>query len=310
MKPANGSESADVGWRLAETGDEKTQSGSPPDLPSPEQLASYEKEWIDPVQEDQALTIFRLYRQPSRDEPEAQGSYQLYLPPNYESEADCRFPVIYWLHGGMGNSRQAEYAVERMDWAIRSGAMPPAIVVVPHALPIGWYVDSKDGARPIEQVMVHDLVEHVDATYRTIAEPGSRTIEGFSMGGYGALHLGLKYPKVFRRISSIAPSILEDMSEEPGERTANTFFGDQAYYDAVGPWTLLLANAPEIRKASRIRLLSGTEDHRLVPTLRKFHAAMDSLGVPHEFHEVSGAGHPYEEIISGLGDPYFAFWRS
>ena len=53
---------------------------------------------------------------------------------------------------------------------------------------------------------------------------------------------------------------------------------DQAYYDAVGPWTLFLANAPEIRKASKIRLLSGTENHHLVPTLRKFHAAMDSPG--------------------------------
>lgn len=285
---------------------------TPPQEPTPAQLvAQYETQWIDPVQDDQALTKFGLYPQRSRDhgKGELQGSYQVYLPPQYDTEPDRRFPVIYWLHGGMSNSRQGAAAVERIDRAIRSGSMSPHIVVVPQALPIGWYVDSKDGARPVEQTVANDLVQHMDATYRTIAGPWARTVEGFSMGGYGALHLGFKYPKVFAHVSAIAPAVLRDMSLEPDERVANTFFGDQAYYDAVAPWTLLLSNSPEIRNHLKVRLLVGTWDTRLVAAVRDLATDLGKLDVRYELHEIEGVDHEYPEIIDGVGDAYFAFWR-
>jgi enterochelin esterase-like enzyme len=274
-----------------------------------DRVAECEQQWIDPVTDDQGITAFRLYPQPSRGEPGAQGSYQLYLPPGYDEQEDRRFPVIYWLHGGFGDSRQSRPAIERIDKAIASGTMPQTIVVSPQALPIGWYLDSKDGARPVEQVMVRDLVQHVDATYRTVAAPGGRFIEGFSMGGYGALHLGLKYPSLFGRISAIGPAILRDMSLEPEERIANTFFGDHDYYRAVHPETLLLANAPQLRKFTRVRLLLGAGDLRLASAVREFAAQMEDLGVPYEFYEVEGAAHDIAETIDGLDDTYYAFWR-
>jgi S-formylglutathione hydrolase FrmB len=72
------------------------------------------------------------------------------------------------------------------------------------------------------------------ATYRTIGRREGRGIEGMSMGGYGALHPGLKYPDRFGVISSVAPSILRNLSDEPIERTSDTFVGDQA--KASGSW--------------------------------------------------------------------------
>lgn len=284
---------------------------SDPQLPAAGHLAVAESQWVDPVAEDQALTGFALYPQPSRDDGkgELQGSYQVYLPPHYISEPERRFPVLYWLHGGFGDSRQGGPAVERIDRGIRSGAMPPHLVVVPQALPIGWYIDSRDGARPIEQVIVNDLVRHVDSSYRTIAERRARTIEGFSMGGYGALRIGFKYPKLFARVSAIAPAVLRDMSLEPEERVANTFFGDHAYYQAVAPWTLLLANSPEIRASLSVRLLSGSLDTRLTAALSELEKELAALGVRHVSREVRGAGHEYPDIIDGVGDDYFRFWR-
>ncbi|WP_405926752.1 alpha/beta hydrolase [Streptomyces sp. NBC_00035] len=278
---------------------------------TPEELAVFEQQWIDTVQEDQELTRFGLYPQGSRDrgKGELQGSYQIYLPPAYEDDPDARFPVVYWLHGGFGNARQGGAAVQRIDAAIRVGAMPPTIVVLPQALPIGWYVDSKDGARPVEQTIADDLVNHVDATYRTIREPWARTIEGFSMGGFGALHIGFKYPKIFGRVSAIASPLLKDLSMEPDERVANTFFGDQAYYDAVSPWTLLLANSPEIRNHSKVRLMVGSRDERLVGVVREMDEMLATLGVEHEYHVVAGADHDYPVLLDGLGDRYAAFWR-
>jgi enterochelin esterase-like enzyme len=276
---------------------------------TPEEMALIEQQWIDPVREDQELTTFQLYPQPSRGEQDAQGSYQLYLPPQYATEPDRRFPVLYWLHGGFGDSRQGAAAVARIDAAVRSGNIPPMIVVVPHILPIGWYVDSKDGARPLEQITAFDLVGHIDATYRTVAEASGRTVEGFSMGGFGALHLGLKHPKVFSKVSSIAPAILRYLKDEPADRINNTFFGDQEYYDLLGPRSLVLANAPELRRVSQVRLLSGSLDTRLAPTIRELDALFTDLEVPHDFHEVPEADHEYPDIIDGYGDAYYAWWR-
>jgi enterochelin esterase-like enzyme len=288
-------------------GSAAAQAG-PPLLPSAAQLKDYEDQWIDPVKSGSAGTDYALYPTPSRGK-DTQGSYRVYLPPQYVAATMDRFPVIYWLHGGFGNSRDGAPAIERLDRAIRAGTMPPHIVIVPHALPGGWYVDSKDGARPVEQVLTFDLVGHVDRTYRTRAESRYRTIEGMSMGGYGALRLGLKHPEIFGRISAVAPSILKDMGQEPPERTQDTFFGDQHYYDAVGPWNLALANCPQVRRSSKLRLLSGGADERLVPTLRDFDVLLKSLDIPHEFIEVPGAGHDYRAIVDGIGSRYFTFWK-
>lgn len=272
------------------------------------ELAEAEQQWIDPVEGYHPLTSFRLYRQPSRPELDAQGSYQLYLPEAYGSLPEARFPVLYWLHGGFGNSRQGWPVVERVHGLIEAGVVPPVIIVMPQALPIGWYIDSKDGSRPIEQVMVHDLIGHVDASYRTMGSAEGRWLEGFSMGGYGALRLGLKYPRLFSRISAMGPAILEDMALEPEERTANTFFGDHDYYRAVSPWTLALANAPEVRKNCVVRLMCGMRDTRLATVVLEFDELLHELGIPHQLHEVAAAGHEIDALIDNLGDRYFDFW--
>jgi predicted esterase len=48
-----------------------------------------------------------------------------------------------------------------------------------------------------ETYITQDLVNHIDANYRTIAHRSSRGITGYSMGGYGSMRLALKYPSVF-----------------------------------------------------------------------------------------------------------------
>jgi enterochelin esterase-like enzyme len=282
---------------------------APPAEPSAAELSVLETQWIDPIREAPGPTTFQLFPTPSRG-PDTQGSYRLYLPPSYATDTAKRYPVLYWLHGGFGTSREGLPAVSRIDRLVRAGLMPETIVVLPHALPVGWYCDSKDGARPVEQVMTYDLVRHVDSTYRSLAEPRFRWLEGMSMGGFGTLHLGLKHPEVFGRLSAVAAAILHDMSLEPAIRTADTFSGDEAYFKAVGPWTLALANCPKLRKVSQVRVLSGGADTRLVGVLREFSQLLQSLAIPQIFGEVPGAGHDYMQIVNGIGDaPYSAFWK-
>ena len=53
-----------------------------------------------------------------------------------------------------------------------------------------------------ETYIARDLVQLIDGRYRTLATNSSRAVAGFSMGGYGALHLAFNYPSVFSVVSS------------------------------------------------------------------------------------------------------------
>ncbi|RPH57001.1 MAG: hypothetical protein EHM81_12245, partial [Chloroflexi bacterium] len=220
----------------------KTTPQQAPAAPSAEIIAEMLTQWIDPVTEEPPGTKYGLYSTLVRG-ANTQSSYLVYLPAGYEKNLSLRFPVIYWLHGGFGNARQGAWAVQFYDSAMQDKLMPEAIIVLVQALPVGWYVDSKDGKLPIEQVIIKDLIPHIDNTYRTIAQKEGRGIEGHSMGGYGALRLGLKYPHLFGAVSAVAPSILRNLGDEPIYRTYYTFDGDQDYYEEVGPWNLSRLNA-------------------------------------------------------------------
>jgi hypothetical protein len=148
--------------------------------------------WVDPVTNPIPGTTYHLFPTPVRGENK-QGSYLIYLPKGY-STSEKRYPVIYWLHGGNGNSREGSWMCGQLDAAMQRGDMPPCIVVFVQGLPIGWYNNSKDGSMPVEDVIIKDLIPHIDGTYKTISKREARGVEGMSMGGYGALHLGFKYP--------------------------------------------------------------------------------------------------------------------
>jgi len=187
--------------------------------------------WVEPDQSEPAGTHYKLFATPSRG-ADTEGSYLIYLPPDYDTAANRRYPVLYWLHGGGGNQRGGAFLVEKIDAAIRAGKLPPFIVVLPQGLPDVRYHNSKDGTRPVEDEIIKDLIPHIDRTYRTIADRKARAIEGFSMGGFGSLRLGFKFPDLFGAVSALAPSITEMKDEPPC--IVEPFGPEQAFYDEVG----------------------------------------------------------------------------
>jgi len=263
-------------------------------------------EWIDPDHGEPAGTHYHLYATPSRGVG-TQASCLIYLPPGYEKNASQRFPVLYWLHGGAGSQREGAWMVERIDAEIRSGSLPPFLVVLVQGLPDVRYINSKDGTRPVENVIVRDLIPHIDATYRTIATRQGRAIEGMSMGGFGALRLGFKYPQLFGSVSALAPSI-KPMQQEP-EVVREPFGNDQAYWDETGPWSIVKQHAAEIRGRTKVRLLVGDQDP-LLANVKEYDALLTSLGINHQFSVVAGAHHRYDEIVSRLPGDALQFWKT
>jgi S-formylglutathione hydrolase FrmB len=61
-----------------------------------------------------------------------------------------------------------------------------------------WYVDSAGVATDkYESYILKELIPDVDKRYRTIQSRYGRAVAGLSMGGYGAIKYGLKYPTTF-----------------------------------------------------------------------------------------------------------------
>jgi S-formylglutathione hydrolase FrmB len=154
-------------------------------------------------------------------------------PRSYQRQPARRYPVAYYLHGLWGdetNWTTLGRLHETLDSLVAAGT-PELIVVMPDGddawyttwNSLGDYAGCQKAAppqRPNERVedycvpwphyddyVARDLVQHVDSTYRTLANRAHRGIAGLSMGGFGALTIAFGYPDVFSVAASHSGAI-------------------------------------------------------------------------------------------------------
>lgn len=243
-------------------------------------------------------------------------SYHLYKPEVYAADGERRFPVLYWLHGSGGGLAGIRPLAAFFDDAIRANKIPPMLVVFPNGLASSMWCDSKDGAVPMETILIKELLPHLDATVRTLATRSGRIIEGFSMGGYGAARLGFKYPQLFAAVSILAGGPLDldfagpRATGNPAERERilqRTFGGDLVYYRAQSPITLVAQQAEAVRGKVRVRLAVGSRDNT-GPLNRAYSDHLQQLHIAHTFTEVPGVGHDALAVLRGLRDANWGFY--
>jgi len=245
--------------------------------------------WVDPIIDEPTGTKYELFPAHSLG-ANGQASCLVYLPPDYEKSPAKRYPVLYYLHGANGGQRVCDGYVQKLDAAIRAGTIPPMICVSVEGLPIGGYLDSADGKRPIESVIMKDLIPHIDATYRTIPRREARVLEGLSMGGGGVFHLGFKYPEMFGMISGMCNGV----GAAPPASASNL----------DNPYTLAAKNLEAIKGRTPMRITVGTRDFTL-PNNEAFHAYLLKIGLPHEYNVVTGISHGYRPYYAILDFSFF-----
>jgi endo-1,4-beta-xylanase len=267
--------------------------------------------WLDPDGRDHPPATYHTYAASALDG--RRTDYLLYLPPGYHDAANAarRYPVVYWLHGfGATPSYGVDGFVEVLDQAIRAGVCPPIIAVLPNGLTDSWYCDAADGSQPVEGVIVRDLIPHVDATYRTIADRRARAVEGFSMGGWGAAHLLFKYPDRFVAATLVGGPIHTPSSfirwHKP--QFEKLFAGDVNAFYAEDPVTRARRLEPAVARTLRVRHLIGAWDGNLGWT-RGFHQRLGTWGVRSDLTEAPDVGHADAEVYHKLGPAAFAFYR-
>ena len=150
----------------------------------------------------------------------------IYLPPSYRTSPAKKYPTLYLLHGFTAGPKawtsggyQGMKLQPFMDEMIKSGKSREMIVVAPNGRNFygGAFYSNSAVNGNCEDYIYQDLVAYVDKTYRTLARAESRGVAGHSMGGYGAVMLGMKHPDVFSAVYALSPCCLGiegDITEE------------------------------------------------------------------------------------------------
>ena len=197
-------------------------------------------------------------------------------------EAPRPWSVLYLLHG---------LSDDHTTWMRRSLIERyvlgyPLMVVMPDG-GRGWYTNAAEG-EAFEDDLVGQVIGLVDKTFSVKAERSGRAIGGISMGGFGAVKLGLKHPDMFASVhsSSGLPAFLQHPDEAKLlSPEASRIFGANPKDGPEDPFRLAREVNP--KKAPALRLDCGEED----PFLRQnrvFHEHLNALGLAHEFVERPG----------------------
>jgi enterochelin esterase-like enzyme len=141
------------------------------------------------------------------------------LPPTYAKEKPRRYPVVYALHGYFIGAEQwikEIHVPQTVEGAFAQGAKE-MIVVLPDSKTLhnGSMYSSSVTTGDFERFIYHDVVDYIDAHYRTIPHRASRGLVGHSMGGYGATRIGMKHSDVFGSLYIMSPCCLSPRETRP-----------------------------------------------------------------------------------------------
>jgi putative tributyrin esterase len=201
-----------------------------------------------------------------------------------EPEIPRPWAVFYLLHGLSDDDTiwMRRTSIERYVAGL------PLVVVMPDG-GRGWYTNSADGSYRYEDDLIKDVVGLVDRTFPVRADRTGRAIGGLSMGGYGAVKLGLKHPEMFASVNShsgalgflrVDPKKAAELSPE-----SPRIFGPSPAGGPEDPFAIV--ERMDHGRIPSLRIDCGTADF-LIEQNRDFHKHLEKLHIAHEYEEFPG----------------------
>lgn len=148
--------------------------------------------------------------------------YTIYLPESYNDGTNKQYPVLYILHGLLGNNNSWFTDMrlqEVIDLLSASGEAEEMIIVSPHAggnpsveqngyfnMP-GWNY---------EDFFFNEFMPEVENKYRIKADKAHRAIAGLSMGGGGSTVYAQHHPDLFGSVYAMSA-----LMNIPGDNPVN-----------------------------------------------------------------------------------------
>jgi len=225
--------------------------------------------------------------------------YRVVLPVKYKNQNEkTLYPVVYLLHGLTGHfdnwtekTKLAEYAA-KYDY----------IIVTPEG-GNGWYSDSVTVPNDkYESYIIQELIPEIDKKFRTAGDRSHRAVAGLSMGGYGSIKFGLKYPEMFALVGSFSGAVGAASWTEKDLRPNSPIAKSLVEIFGIADSQTRLQNdlfkrikespADKINSLPFIYIDCGTEDF-LFQNNRDFVNLLIEKKVKHEFRQLPG-GHDWK----------------
>ncbi len=238
--------------------------------------------------------------------------FSVYLPPE---AAQRKLPVLYWLSGLTCNEEIFMTEAQAQGVAKKHGVILVAPDTSPRELGIvgeddsydlgtgaGFYVDATQK----KWATHYQMYTYVTQELRLLVEgrlpidSQRRAIFGHSMGGHGALVLGLRNPELYRSVSAFAP-ICAPSKAPWGIKAFTEYLGSEQ-----AAWASYDAN--ELLKTTKARtpilIDQGTDDEFLTEQLftDEFEKTAAAARYPLTLRRQAGYDHSYYFISTFLED--------
>ncbi len=200
------------------------------------------------------------------------ATYNVILP----EEGEGPFPVLLQLHG---LSDDCHAWIQRSNLA-RYAECYPFVIVLPDggtSAYLNWKHAGRLGRQNYEDLIVTDISDHVRRLFNVTDGPWA--IGGLSMGGWGAMWFGLKYPDRFASIWSHSSKLDWSNSQLDFSMLAEPEDVD------ILPYTDKVAR---LDRKPVISFDCGVDD-QLIEENREFHGYLDKIGLEHHYAEHPGA---------------------
>ena len=200
----------------------------------------------------------------------------------------AKLPVIYLLHGGGGGFR---------DWSnysdIAKFAEFGALLVMPEG-ESSYYTNAVDPPENrFEDYIIHDLIADVEAEFPVATGRANRAIVGLSMGGFGAVKIGLRHQDLFAFAAGLSSAL--DVARRPFSiKRLHQSLHYTAIFGPAGSRTrrendpFVLVRTVNAESAPYLFLTCG-EQEGLLPVNREFAALLGERHFKYEFHTVQGS---------------------
>ena len=202
----------------------------------------------------------------------------VYLPDEALANPDAKFPTVYLLNGYSGDYKNYIERVPRLKETANRYGM---IVVMPDGRD-SWYWDSPvDPSMQMETFFVEDLIPYIDANYPTIPQADKRAISGLSMGGHGALWLGMRHPELFKNMASMSGGV--DIRPFPKNWKMAKRLGKKEDNPEVWDQHTVINLVPTLKNGEQNILFDCGKDDFFAEVNNNLHAEMDKYGIDHDY---------------------------
>jgi S-formylglutathione hydrolase len=141
----------------------------------------------------------------------------VYLPPSYAA-SEKHYPVVYFLVGHdddinvfLNGAIQGFNVKTSMDNLISAGTIKEMIFVLLDGMNLldGSFYENSPVTGNWRDWVSGDVVSYIDKNYRTIPKRESRAITGHSMGGFGAVNIGMKNSETFGIVYALSAGLFD-----------------------------------------------------------------------------------------------------